>query len=126
MSYIIKSPLTIKPSINSTTHKGRSYNNDNFKKAVEIFNNQCPILGGVLNRKRIQNIKPYSHHTLRVFIHKQSLCADIEFLDTPLGNKMELIQDRLVIKPLIVTPLSFDNGVTEKITQIINIQIEEI
>lgn len=128
MIYIIQSNLIMDDPIRSRTDKGRFYNKNSFNNAIKSFNQQCPMLGGVLNRERIQDIEPHTHRTLYIEIKDSKLCAHTEFLDTPLGRKMEekAKNGKLTIKPLIVTPLSFDDsGVTEKILRILNVQIED-
>ena len=91
--------------------------------AINEFNKICPIKGGLLNRKHIQTIGTYTHITRELFI-TDCLSACVTIIDSKYKDELLEHEDKLIIRPIISTPLSFNNSGVEHVIRIINVQLE--
>lgn len=86
--------------------------------AIKEFNKKCPKIGGIIDRDHIgRNTK--THNVNKLKYKDNQLIVDLEIF-----NK-DIDQSKIIIKPIISTPLRLNNGVEiERILDIINIMIE--
>ena len=120
---IIKSTISIADQSYLSTNKGKTYSKYSVEHAINEFNKICPIKGGLLNRKHIQTIGTYTHITRELFI-TDCLSACVTIIDSKYKDELLEHEDKLIIRPIISTPLSFNNSGVEHVIRIINVQLE--
>jgi len=120
---IIKAPFSIiDEKIIKADTSGREFYLPNLIHAIRVFNAKCPIKGSLLDRNHIQVTHPVTHLTHKLRIEPGFLVAEIEFVGEN-KERLEAAKDNFIPKPIIVTPLSFENN-TEEVISIRDVQLE--
>lgn len=123
------------------TIRGNIYPREVLDKVIEDFNIEAKhkkIKGSILNRTHIEKNGEYTHYVKSLFINDSGvLCADIEFLNTEAGSRVqENIKKNnaeIVARPVMSIPTYLFNGkekdngrqfMVSEINKIMKVQIE--